>query len=394
MNSTFPAKEPLNLSKILSSPINLMFLLLIAMGLVILVMRFVLGIGGVTALDNKNPWGLWISFDLLCGITLAAGGYMTSCAVCLLGLKQFRAALRPAIASAFLGYLFEVIALMADVGQPWRLHYPLLWSPAPNSVLFIVGLCVALYLLISCAQMVPQTLERINSPGLARLRDIARKLFVPLTVLGASVAVIHQAALGGLYLIAPSKLHPLWYSRFLPLFFLVSSMYAGLSMVILEGSLARLSAGVRSHMDQSHLSAHGAISRSFGRAAGLILLSYFLIRVFDLAMQDNWNYLNTDYGALYLAEMLGFTLLPGLMYLLGSSLNNTGIIRLASLLAVLGIILNRFCVSLLAFNWQLPAGERYFPSLMEIGFSISMLAMIICLYRLLAARTGMLRGSH
>jgi Ni/Fe-hydrogenase subunit HybB-like protein len=291
------------------------------MGFFIFVLRFIWGIGGVTALDNKNPWGLWVSFDLL----------------------------------------------------------------------FMVGLCVILYLLVSFVEWSKQLMEGLNRPSLRKAHAAATKLLLPLTVLGASVAIIHQASLGALYLIAPSKIHPLWYSPLLPAFFLVSSMYAGLSMVVVEGSLAHASKNLRACMDAAHRDSHGDIVLGFGKAAGVVMLACFLIRALDLFAQGNAHYLNTGYGTLFLTEMLGFVLLPCLLFFGGAWAGRTRVVKAAALLAVLGIVLNRFNVSLVAYNWQLPPAERYFPSLMEIGFSVAMVAAIVTLYRIFAAFLPMLR---
>ncbi len=134
--------------KSLLTPGNVLTGLILVLGLYITILRFTKGIGGVTALDDNNPWGIWISFDLLCGVVLAAGGYATTSAYYLFGIKQFHSATRPAVTSAFLGYAFVVFALHYDVGQPWRLTYPIFLSPGTTSVLFEVGLCVFLYVTV------------------------------------------------------------------------------------------------------------------------------------------------------------------------------------------------------------------------------------------------------
>ena len=128
------------------TPGNIATLVIFAFGALITIMRFTLGIDSVSNLDDNNPWGIWIGFDLMCGVALAAGGYTCSSACYLLGFKRYHSAVRPAITTAFLGYLFVVIALLYDVGQPWRLPYPLTVSFGTTSILFEVGLCVGIYL--------------------------------------------------------------------------------------------------------------------------------------------------------------------------------------------------------------------------------------------------------
>ena len=127
------------------TPGNLITAVILAIGLLITIGRFGFGLGAVTNLDDNNPWGIWIAFDLLCGVALAAGGYVTSSACYLFGMKRYHSAVRPAILTAFLGYAFVVVALLYDVGQPWRLPYPLLVSQGTTSLLFEVGLCVGIH---------------------------------------------------------------------------------------------------------------------------------------------------------------------------------------------------------------------------------------------------------
>ena len=217
------------------TPFNVIAGVIILCGLIITVLRFTGGLGAVTNLDDNNPWGIWIGFDLLCGVALAAGGYVTSASCYIFGLKRYHSAVRPAILTAFLGYALVVMALHYDVGRPWRLPYPIFLSPGTTSLLYEVGLCVFLYITVLFIEFSPAALEWL---GLKKIRNLVVRLTLVLTIFGVILSTLHQSSLGALYMIAPSKLHPLWYSGYLPVFFFVSSVFAGLSMVIFEGSLA------------------------------------------------------------------------------------------------------------------------------------------------------------
>jgi len=120
----------------LMTPFNLALGVILAVGCVLTVLRFTGGLSVVTNLDDNNPWGIWIGFDLLCGVALAAGGYTTSAACYLFGLKRYHSAVRPAILTAFLGYALVVLALHYDVGRPWRLPFPIFWQQGTTSLLF------------------------------------------------------------------------------------------------------------------------------------------------------------------------------------------------------------------------------------------------------------------
>jgi len=339
----------------LLTPFNIVAGLIVAVGLIITVLRFTGGLGAVTNLSDYNPWGLWIGFDLLVGVALAAGGYVTSAACYIFGLKRFHSAVRPAILTGFLGYALVVFALHYDVGRPWRLPYPFIVQPGTTSLLFEVGACVALYLTVLFIEYSPAALEWLGFP---------------------------------LFLIAPSKLHPLWYSSYLPIYFFVSSIIAGLSMVIFESSLAHRY--FHDKMDATHLREADGVALGFGKAASLVLFGYLVIKIIGLAVDNNWHHLATGWGVWYLVEILGFVALPCYLYAVGVREKNLVIIRRTSGIAVLGIVLNRLNVSLVAFNYHLPASERYFPHWMEIGISVFVVTVGILVYRFIVTHMPIL----
>jgi len=359
----FKLKEVLNRS--LLTPFNIIAGIIILMGLIITALRFTGGLAAVTNLSDYNPWGLWIGFDLLCGVALAAGGYVTSAAVYIFGMKKYHSAVRPAILTGFLGYALVVLALNYDVGRPWRLPYPFVVQAGTTSVLFEVGACVLLYLIVLFVEFTPAASEWL---GLKRARNLVVRLTMVLTILGVILSTLHQSSLGALFLIAPSKLHPLWYSQYIPVFFFISSIIAGLSMVIFEGTLTHRY--FTDKMDDTHLREKEDVVFGFGKAASFVLAAYFAVKVFGITMDNTWHYLSTGYGAWFLVELLGFVALPCLLYSVGVRDRNIKLIKWTSALAVLGIVVNRFNVCLVAFNWHLPASERYFPSWMEIGLSL------------------------
>ena len=375
----------LNEKSTLLTPGNVITAIILLVGLYVTVMRFTQGIGSVTNLDDNNPWGLWIGFDLLCGVVLAAGGFTTTSAYYLFGLKHFKPFVRAAITSAFLGYAFVVIALHYDVGQPWRLVYPIFWSQGTTSVLFEVGLCVFIYLSVLAIEFCPVICEWLN---FKKIRDLIFKFTIPLTVLGVILSTMHQSSLGALYLIAPTKMHPLWYSSFIPVFFFVSSMFAGMSMVIFEGTLAH--AGLHKYMDEAHITNADKVVAGFGKAASFVMMGYFFIKVAGLTMDNNWHYLTTGYGCLYLVELVGLVLVPAFLYGIGVREKKYNLVRLAAALTIAGVILNRINVSLVAFNYNLPAADRYFPSWEEFGLSIFIVTLIVTAYRFICSNMPVL----
>jgi Ni/Fe-hydrogenase subunit HybB-like protein len=372
-------------SRSLFSPFNVIAGIIVLLGSILTILRFTRGLGAVTNLDNNNPWGLWIGFDLLCGVALAAGGYVTSATCYIFGLKRYHSAVRPAILTAFLGYSLVVLALSYDVGRPWRLPYPIFLSQGTSSLLFEVALCVFLYLTVLFIEFSPAAFEWI---GWQKTRNIIVKITLALTILGVVLSTLHQSSLGALFLIAPSKLHPLWYCSYLPVYFFISSMFAGMSMVIFESTLAHRF--FHHKMDQAHLSENPQVTLGFAKAASFIMAGYIMIQLMGLAVDNDWEYLASGWGAWYLLELIGFVAMPAFFYAVGVRDKNIRLIRRTALWTVAGIVLNRLNVSVIAFNWQLPANQRYVPSWMEVATTVFIVTIGILVYRFIVTRMPIL----
>lgn len=374
-------------SKSYLSTFNVVAGIIVIAGLIVTAMRFIGGLGTVTNLSDYNPWGIWIGFDLMCGVALAAGGYVTSAACYIFGMKRYHSAVRPAILTGFLGYFLVFLALLYDVGRPFRLMlaYPFVVQQGTSSLLFEVGLCVALYLNVLFLEFCPAALEWL---GIRQLRNLLVKITMVLTILGVVLSTLHQSSLGALFLIAPSKLHPLWYSQYIPVYFFVSSVIAGLSMVLFESTLAHKY--FHHKMDATHLGESDGLTMGFGKAAALVLAGYFTIKVIGIAVDNNWHYLATGWGAWYLVELIGFVALPCFLFAMGVRDSNLKLIRYTAAWTVLGIIVNRLNVSVIAFNWQLPAADRYFPNVLEIITSVFIVTVGIIAYRFIVSNMPVL----
>ena len=367
------------------SAFNVIAGIILIAGLVVTVLRFTGGLSAVTNLDDHNPWGIWIGFDLMVGVALAAGGYVTSAAVYIFGMKKWHSAVRSAVLTGFLGYALVVLALHYDVGRPWRLPYPFIMQSGTTSLLFEVAACVALYLTVLFLEFSPAALEWL---GLERARNLAIKLTIVLTIFGVILSTLHQSSLGALFLIAPSKLHPLWYSPYIAVYFFVSSVFAGLSMVIFESTLSYKF--FKHKMDEEHMREKENIALGFGKAAAWVMAGYFFIKLIGVASGDHWRLLGTGYGIWFLVELLGFVALPSFLYAVGVRDKKVGMVKFAAVWTVLGIVLNRFNVSWLAFNYHLPADERYFPHIAEIVISVFIVTLGILAFRFIVTKMPIL----
>ncbi len=348
-------------------------------------LRFTGGLSMVTNLDDNWPWGLWISIDLLCGVALAAGGFVTSAACLIFGMDRFKTALRPALLTAFIGYSLVVVALHYDVGQPWRLSYPIFVSQGTSSLLFEVGLCVFLYLTVLFLEFLPSAFEWL---GKKRLRNIVHGLTIVLTIFGVVLSTMHQSSLGALFLIAPGKVHPLWYSQYLPVYFFVSAIAAGMSVVIFEGILSHRY--MHKKMDKETADGHGDVMFGFAKGAAFVLMAYFFIKWIGVAADGAWAHLATGWGLWFLVELIGFVFLPAVCYAVGYREKRTGLIKLAAVWTILGIVLNRLNVSLIAYNWKLPEEASYFPHFFEFVVTILIISLHVVIFRIIANRMPIL----
>jgi formate-dependent nitrite reductase membrane component NrfD len=162
--------------------------------------------------------------------------------------------------------------------------------------------------------------------------------------------------LGALFLLAPGKLHPLWYTPYLPVLFFVSAIFGGLSMVIVESTLVYRF--LRDKVDPKNYESIDSLTLGLGKAASFTLFTYFCLKVLGVAHSHSWHLLNTSWGTWFLLEMFGFVLLPCFFFLAGVRNQNVYLVRFTAFITVIGIAFNRLTVSLLASSWRFP----------EVGF--------------------------
>jgi len=349
----------------------------------VMIYRFLYGLGPSTNLSDTNPWGIWIGIDVLCGIALAAGGLVIGTAYHLFGMKQYHHFVKPAILTSLLGYLFSVFGLLFDLGRYYRLPYPMVVSFGFSSIMFLIAWHFALYIMVLLTEWSPSLFEWLN---LKRLRDFFHKMAVWATVFGVVIAGGHQSALGALFLVAPGKLHPLWYSELLPLYFLMSAIIAGLTMVIFESTLTHKA--FRRQLEHFNSAEFERLTFGLAKAASAALFTYFSLKLFGLAHANNWAYLDTPYGYWFLFEMSVFVLCPAFVLAYGVRYKNIQIARWSAFIAVIGVVLNRINTSVIAFNWN--AAERYFPHWMEVTITVGIITMEVLAFRWIVNRMAIL----
>lgn len=368
----------------LMTPWDTVAALILLVGIPCIVLRFVFGLGAVTNLSQATPWGLWIGFDMLCGVALAAGGFTLAAAVHVFGLSEYKPVVRPAILTGFLGYVFAVIGLLCDLGQPWRIVYPIFYKFGTTSVMFEVGWCVFLYTTVLMLEFIPAFFEWMGWTGLRRW---AGRIQVGAIVLGILLSTLHQSSLGSLFLMAPDKIHPLWYSPYIPLFFFVSSIIAGLAMVIFESSLSHRIFKGRTGEALSH-EAMDKITVGLARGCSLVLFAYFFLKLQGLVEASHWDLLATPMGGWFLVELVGFVLVPCVAMAWGARSGNAALVRATAVWVVVGVIVNRLNISIVAYGWDQPS--HYVPSWMEIAATLAIVTMGVLCFRWIVNRMPVL----
>ena len=356
------------------TPNTVGLVLFMIIGLTVALYRLANGLGAATNLNDTYPWGLWLGFDVLGGVAMAAGGFIIAAAIYLFNWKKYKPIGRPAILTAFLGYMMAVVALFLDIGHPFRLWHPsIMWQV--HSVMWVVAIHVILYTTTLAIESSPMLFEKLK---MHKALKAVNGIMIGVVVFGVMLSTLHQASLGAVFLIAPSKMSPLWFTNFIPYMFLISAIAMGLAMVSTE---AMLSAKAFNHKVDKEI--------FFGLARGtLITLSiylafklYFLVTnagigaAFDGSLEAN----------MYLLEMFLGILLPiALLASKNTRTNMTGIFSV-NILVIVGVLVNRLNVCLFSMQqYNTAQGASYFPTIMEFFLTLGVVSLGIFLFKMAA----------
>lgn len=377
--------------------------------------RFVSGIGRVSNLNQGYPWGVWIGFDVLAGIALAAGGFVVAGLMHMFGGEKYRPLVRPTILTAFLGYLLFILALMVDLGRPWTIwHMIIYWHH--ESPMFEVGWCVMMYTTILFLEFLPVVFERyrlehlyalwINAAPwiaitllvlfavalthsvpwvmaiagvlglfelLVRFGVIYRDPRMPTMLLMAGImfSVLHQSSLGSLFLIVPHKLDAIWYSPILPLFFFVSAVAAGVAMVIVESTLSAWYFGREVEVP---------LLRDVGHVLCWAIFGTLTLRGLDLVLRGIGTELLvlTPQSIAFWVEVLVGLIVPLAILLTPEFADSARWLLWSSVSVILGLVINRLNVAVIGITSTY--GETYYPHWMEIAITAGIVAAGVLAY--------------
>jgi len=327
-----------------------------AQGLYFTARRYFLGLGDVTNLTDAFPWGFWVGFDVMSGVALAAGGFTLCFLVYIFGYHRYHGIVRPTVLTAFLGYLLVSVGLMYDLGKYFNIWHPLvMWNL--HSVMFEVAWCVMLYTFVLLLEFLPVVLEKLELSAPIR---VLHRIAIPVVLAGVVLSTLHQSSLGSLFLVAPEKLHTLWYTPILPLLFFLSAVTVGPAMVIVESFAS------------SKLFRRGLeldILADLARFLQVGLLLYVAVRIQDLFVRGvaGRAFEPTFESAHFLAENALFVIAIGILAV--RRLRNTPSALLgAAMLVVAGVVYNR--INVVWTGMLRSSGTTYWPSAGEIGISL------------------------
>ncbi|MFH1734878.1 MAG: NrfD/PsrC family molybdoenzyme membrane anchor subunit, partial [bacterium] len=353
---------------------KLILWIIIGLGAAVATARFMFGLGATTNLSDAVPWGLWIGFDVMSGVALAAGGFVLTATVYIFKLERYHAIVKPAVLTAFLGYIAVAVGLLFDLGLPWNIwHLIIFWNP--HSPLFEVGWCVMLYLTVLLLEFFPVPAAEFSQ--LAKLRSFLLKLRLPLVIAGIALSTLHQSSLGSLFLIMPYNVHPLWYSPIMPVTFFISAIALGLMMVTFEGLFTSY---LYKRPSESHL------FQRLGAASRWVLLLYLVVRFGDLAIRGQFHYLSgADWQTtMFWVEIFIAGIIPVVLLSIPKLRKITAWQWVISLMGITGIVLNRINVGGLV---HINRGETlYLPSWTEITVSAAVVSGAVLVFLLMVEK--------
>ena len=342
--------------------------ILMLFGLGLMINRWVFGLGATTALSDPRPWGLWISFDILAGIALAAGAFTMAAIVYVFNVKEFHPLLRPTILTGFLGYSLAILGLTVDLGKPLDMwHMIIYWNV--HAPLFEIGWCVMTYATVMALELSPMLFERLNwNVPLKLIRSIS----IPLIFAGIVLSTMHQSSLGTLYVEVPDQIHPLWWSIILPPMFYVSAIGAGMCMIIFESTISGYGLN------------HKIPVKLLGKLAGWIpyVLGFYLVmRFLDLILTGDIGAMFAFDGPsiMFWVEILLGYVAPIVFFSMPAVRKNRYRLFWVAFLGVFGLLLNRFNVS-----WFQLEGAPYFPAWQELFISIGLIAFAMFVFNMAA----------
>ena len=345
-------------------------IVLVVLAVLASAVRFIFGLGATTNMNDTYPWGLWISFDVVTSVPLAAGAFTLGAIVHCFHIKKLEPLVRPAIVTGFLGYSLVCVGLLLDLGQPQRgWHTMVYWNV--HSPMFEVSMCIMAYTTVLFMEFLSPVCEKF---GYHMPLRVLRWLEMPLVIAAAAISTLHQSSLGTFFLIAVDKLHNLWYNPLLPLLFWISAIFTGISIIILEATMVHRYLG---QPDESEL------LKILTGILPWVLGVYLAVKFAALAFLSHGPLFDRpSLLVLFLVEVVIGVIVPMVMFMRKANREDNRMQLRGASLVIFGLVLNRFNVSM--FGMEQADQVIYYPSIIESLVTIGIIAGHILFFVLLA----------
>lgn len=353
--------------KIVTKPF-LFFAAIAAIAGILIIKRFIYGLGSVTNLSDGYPWGIWIAYDVVVGTALACGGYAMALLVYIFNKGEYHPLVKPALLGSMFGYTLAGVSIFFDVGRYWQAYNLFLpWFSQVHSVMFEVALCITLYIFVLWIEFSPTFVERLQRKGLLSLLNKTMFFFIALGVL---LPTMHQSSLGTLMVIAGQKLSPLWQTPLIPLLFLISALTMGYSVVIFESIVSSLA--LKRDMEVPILS-------KLSRLIPVLIVLYLIIRFGDIIWRGQLSlaFAGDLKGNMFIIENLLY-LIPVIMLSSQKNRSNQQMLFISSISMLLAGSVYRFNAFLVGFDPGL--GWSYFPAFSEVMITAGIISAEIMAY--------------
>ena len=351
---------------------------LIALMLAVLVVRFLFGLGAVTALSDGYPWGIWIVVDVMIGSAFACGGFSVAMLVYIFNRGEYHPLVRPALLASLFGYTLAGAGVIFDLGRwwnVWNMYWP--GSVNVNSVMFEVAICITLYVIVMWIEFTPIVLEQMGRHEAKR--KLSKVMFF-IIALGTVLPMMHQGSLGTLLVVMGVQIHPLWQTPLQPALYLLSAITMGYAVVLFESCLA--SSAYRRKIEMHMLTPMAKVMLAF-------LVVYLVVRIGDLLVRGvlSTALVPSIEALMFWLEMACF-IAP--LILIGAEVNrrNPARLFLGGILLMLGGSLLRINGFLIGYETNVDGagGFSYFPTLTEVLVTAGMFAVEVLGYIIITRR--------
>lgn len=349
---------------------------LITIMLVILVERFIFGLGTVANINDGYSWGIWVVVDVMIGSALACGGFSVALLVYIFNKGEYHPLVRPALLGSLFGYTLAGGGIFIDLGRWWNFWH-IFWPgyANPSSVMFEVAVCVTAYILVMWIEFSPVFLEKLGMHDVKKKLNKALFFFIALGVL---LPMMHQSSLGTMLVVMGGQVNPLWQTPAVPLIYLLTAIAIGYGVVLFESCVA--ASAYRRKMELHLLNPLSKIMLG-------VLAVYLVVRFADLLLRGALgeafkpNFVSLSFWVENLCFVAPF-------FLIGSvaARRNPARLFLAGIAIMLGGILLRLNGFLIGYEHFTSPGWTYFPSLSEIMVTVGIFAIEVLGYIIITRR--------